>query len=34
MTHFEQLVAAYQPKNDIELANAQRETMQKVALAG
>lgn len=34
MTHFEQLVAAYQPKNDLELANAQRETMQKVALAG
>lgn len=34
MTHFEQLVAAYRPQNDIELTNAQRETMQKVALAG
>ncbi len=34
MTHFEQLVANYNPQNDIELVNAQRETMQKVALAG
>lgn len=34
MTHFEQLVNAYHPQNEIELANAQRETMQKVALAG
>lgn len=34
MTHFEQLVANYNPQNETELINAQRETMQKVALAG
>lgn len=34
MTHFEQLVANYNPQNETELVNAQRETMQKVALAG
>lgn len=34
MTYFEQLVANYNPQNETELINAQRETMQKVALAG
>lgn len=34
MTQFEQLVQLYHPQNEEQLINAQRETMQKVALAG
>jgi len=34
MTIFESLVDRYQPQNDEQRVNAQRETMQKVALAG
>jgi len=34
MTIFDSLVARYQPQNEEQVVNAQRETMQKIALAG
>ena len=34
MNRFDELVEGYRPQSDKELSNAQREVMQKVALAG